>query len=55
MDLSRAEQIEVDALRKRYNHLLIISNDKNCGLEKGEIPDFQKQDKDTENKPENKQ
>ena len=42
MDLSQAEQIEVDAYRQRYNHLLIIAGDKQCGLDKQEIPDFRK-------------
>jgi hypothetical protein len=40
MDLSQAEQIEVDAYRQRYNHLLIIAGDKNCGIEGEEIPEF---------------
>jgi len=42
MDLSQAEQMEVDAYRQRYNHLLIIAGDKKCGLDKQEIPDFRK-------------
>jgi len=42
MDLSQAEQMEVDAYRQRYNHLLIIAGDKQCGLDKQEIPDFRK-------------
>jgi len=40
MDLSDAEQIEVDAYRQRYNHLLIISEEKNCGIEAEPIPEF---------------
>jgi len=40
MDLSKAEQIEVNALRQRYNHLVIIASDKECGLEAEAIPDF---------------
>ena len=45
MDLSTAEQVEVNALRQRYNHLVILSVDKNCGFDKEEIPDFnQKQE-----------
>jgi hypothetical protein len=40
VDLSQAEQIEVDAYRQRYNHLLIIAGDKQCGLNKTEMPDF---------------
>ena len=41
MDFSKAEQIEVNALRQRYNNLVIIATDKECGLEKEEIPDFE--------------
>jgi hypothetical protein len=40
MDLSQAEQMEIDAYRQRYNHLLIIANDKKCGFDEKEIPDF---------------
>ena len=40
MDLSKAEQIEIDAYRRRYNHLLIIAGDKQCGSERTEIPKF---------------
>ena len=32
MDLKEAEKIEYDALRTRYNRLLIIASDKNCEL-----------------------
>jgi hypothetical protein len=42
MDLSQAEQIEVDAYRQRYNHLLIIAADKQCGTEGQPIPQFTK-------------
>jgi hypothetical protein len=42
MDLSKAEQIEVDAYRKRYNHLLIVSTDRQCGTERQPIPEFTK-------------
>ncbi len=41
MDLSKAEQIEVNAYRQRYNHLVILANEQKCGLEKEEIPDFE--------------
>lgn len=44
MDLSKAEQIEVNALTKRYNHLLIIGEENGCGFERDPIPDFQKSD-----------
>jgi hypothetical protein len=30
MDLSKAEEIEIDALRQRYNHLLSLSLTKKC-------------------------
>ena len=42
MDLSKAEQIEVDAYRQRYNHLLIIAGDQQCGIEGQPIPEFGK-------------
>lgn len=42
MDLSQAEQMEVDAYRQRYNHLLIIAGDKQCGVEGKPIPEFVK-------------
>lgn len=42
MDLSKAEQMEVDAYRQRYNHLLIIAGDKQCGIEGQPIPEFTK-------------
>jgi len=51
MDLSKAEQMEVDAYRQRYNHLLIIAGDKQCELDKTEIPDFTKSNKGEEAKP----
>ena len=40
MDLSDAEQQEVNAYRQRYNHLASIATDKQCGLEAKEIPPF---------------
>ncbi len=40
MDFSQAEQIEVDAYRRRYNHLLILAADKKCGINKQQIPDL---------------
>lgn len=46
MDLSQAEQMEVDAYRQRYNHLLIIAGDKQCGLNRTEIPPFTKPSKE---------
>ncbi len=51
MDFSEAEQIEINALRQRYNHLVILSEEKDCGFEKESIPDFkQQQDQKTEKK-----
>lgn len=40
MDLSKAEQIEINAYTKRYNHLLEISEKKACGLRREPIPEF---------------
>jgi hypothetical protein len=42
MDLSKAEQIEINAYAKRYNHLLEISERKSCGLERQPIPEYAK-------------
>lgn len=39
MDLSQAEQIEVEALRQRYNRLAVLATDKGCG-EVEQIPEF---------------
>ena len=44
MDLSKAEQIEVNALIKRYNHLLEIGEVNSCGFEQEPLPDFKKTD-----------
>lgn len=40
MDLSKAEQMEIDAFRRRYNHLVILADEKQCGVERTEIPAF---------------
>jgi hypothetical protein len=42
MDFSKADQIEVEALRRRYNNLVILASEKSCGFEDKPIPDFQK-------------
>lgn len=42
MDLSKAEQMEVNAFRQRYNHLLIIATEKQCGIKRIKIPDLTK-------------
>ncbi len=44
MDLSRAEQIEINAYRQRYNHLLIIAGDKQCEIEGKAIPESTSQE-----------
>lgn len=44
MDISKSEQVEVNALTKRYNHLLEIAAEKECGIDRLPIPDFQKTD-----------
>lgn len=40
MDLTRAEQVEIEAYRQRYNRLLNIAFDKNCGFDRRKIPDI---------------
>lgn len=42
MDLSKSEQVEVNALTKRYNYLLDIAEKKDCNLEQQALPEFQK-------------
>lgn len=37
MDFSQAEQIEINAFRQRYNHLAIVSMEKNCESERKPI------------------
>jgi hypothetical protein len=39
MDFGKAEQVEVDAYRRRYNHLLALGDEKKCGFDKQQIPD----------------
>ena len=43
MDLSKADQVELEALRKRYNALGRIAADKKCGFEIEEIQFEKKQ------------
>ena len=45
MDLTQSEQIEVDALRQRYNTLAIIATEKGCGKVE-QIPAFDQAKKD---------
>ena len=42
MDLTKSEQIELEALRQRYNQLLIMAEDKNCGFDRQPIAEIQK-------------
>jgi hypothetical protein len=42
MDFSKADQIEIEALRRRYNNLVLISAEKSCGFDNKPIPEFQK-------------
>lgn len=42
MDLSKADQVELEALRRRYNNLLILAEEKQCGFETKPLPDPQK-------------
>ena len=51
MDFSKAEQIELNALRQRYNHLVILSDEKDCELEKEKVPDFKEKSKTDEDVP----
>ena len=39
MDFSEAEKVEIQALRRRYNNLVGISADKECGFEYEDIAD----------------
>jgi hypothetical protein len=40
MDLSKAEQQEVNALRHRYNYLLSVAADNVCGFDREPLPSF---------------
>lgn len=51
MDLSQAEQIEVNAYRQRYNHLVIMATEKECGIERETIPDFTKKPETKSDEP----
>jgi hypothetical protein len=42
MDLSESEQVEINAYRQRYNHLMIIASEKKCDVDGEEIPEFGK-------------
>ena len=46
MDFSQAEQIEIDALRLRYNHLVTLAHEKGSSKERELIPEiFKKKEK----------
>ena len=46
MDFSEAEKVEIQALRRRYNNLVFIASEKECGFEYQDIPDpFKKKEK----------
>lgn len=40
MDFSEAEQVEINALRRRHNNLVAIASEKNCGFDDKPIPAF---------------
>lgn len=42
MDFTESEKIEVNAFRQRYNHLVIVATDKNCGFEAPKMPELKK-------------
>ena len=42
MDFTKSEKIEAEALRDRYNQLLVLAVDKNCDLNREPIPEFKK-------------
>lgn len=42
MDLSKAEQVEINALIKRYNHLVEIEKGKHCDSGRQPLPEFEK-------------
>lgn len=42
MDFSEADRVEVEALRRRYNNLVGIAADKDCGFENEPLPAFEK-------------
>jgi S1-C subfamily serine protease len=43
MDFSDADQIELDALRKRYNNLVLVATEKRCGFKSTPLPEIQRQ------------
>jgi hypothetical protein len=49
MDFKDAEQVEVNALRQRYNTLSILASEKNCGFKVAEPPKKEAPKADPEN------
>lgn len=49
MDFKDAEQIEVNALRQRYNTLAIMASEKNCGFKVAEPPKKEEPKPDPDN------
>lgn len=44
MDFSQAEQMEINALRQRYNHLSILAGEKNCELQQSQSQEVVKKE-----------
>jgi len=49
MDFKGAEEVEVNALRNRYNTLAIMASEKNCGFKVAEPPKKEEPKPDPEN------
>jgi hypothetical protein len=49
MDFKGAEEVEVNALRNRYNTLAIMASEKNCGFKVAEPPKKEEPKTDPEN------
>ena len=50
MDFSKSEQIELEALIQRHNHLVNVTKENNCGYDESKFPDFEKKTKEKNNK-----
>ncbi len=46
MDFSDAEKIEVNALRQRYNHLVVLATEKECSFEVEPLPPIKRGEED---------
>lgn len=42
MDFSQAEQTEINALRQRHNHLIILAGEKNCEMQRAQVQEVVK-------------